>query len=77
MTIHFILYLFIVVMLLVTGLRALSGRGLALTLSHSLNGPAARPIGVLFVVLALGLVVWLTVDPRVSATLLGRASDPW
>ena len=72
MTIHFILYLFIVVMLLVIGLRALSGRGLALTLSRSSDGPAARPVGLLFVVLALGLVVWLTVDPRVSATLLGQ-----
>ena len=73
MTIHFILYLFIVVMLLVTGLRAVAGRGLALTLSRSSNGPAARPVGLLFVVLALGLVVWLIVDPRVSSTLLGQS----
>ena len=72
MTIHFILYLFIIAVLLVTGLRALSGRGLALTLSRSFNGSAARPVGLLFVVLALGLVAWLALDQRVSDALLGQ-----
>ena len=60
-------------MLLITGVRALRGRGLALTFSRSFNGPAARPIGMLFVVIALGLLAWLALDQRVSAALLQQS----
>ena len=70
---HLFLYLFIVVMLLVTGVRATRGRGLALTFSRSLNGRAAKPIGLLFVVLALSLLAWLAFDQRVSDTLLRQS----
>ena len=57
---------------LVTGIRAVCGGGLALTFSRSYHGPAARPMGVTFVLVASGLLAWLLIDPRVASMLSGR-----
>ena len=64
---HLILYVFLVVMLLGIGVRALAGRGLALTLLRSYHGPAARPLGALFIVGALALALWLAWHPELAS----------
>ncbi|QNN69370.1 hypothetical protein [Thermomonas carbonis] len=77
MTIHFILYLFIVVMLLVTGLRAVAGRGLALTLSSSSNGPLLGPLACCLLFLRSAWSFGLSLIQGCQLHCSAKASDPW
>lgn len=64
-----VLYVFLVVMLLGTGVRAVAGHGLALTLYRNYHGQLARPIGMLFIAIALSLAGWLALNPSFAAHL--------
>jgi len=58
-----LLYFFLVAMLVGIGIRAISGKGLALTMHRSLHGSLARPLGLLFLLAGLALATWLALDP--------------
>lgn len=66
---HLFLYVFLVVMLLGIGVRAIAGYGLALTLSRTYHGQLARPLGILFIAIALFLAGWLALNPSFAAHL--------
>ena len=66
---HLVLYLFLLIMLLVIGLRAITGHGLKLTLFRTFHGAAARPLGVLSLAAGLALAAWLALHPDLASIL--------
>ena len=58
-----LLYFFLVAMLVGIGIRAISGKGLAITMHRSFHGPLARPLGLLFLLAGLALAAWLALEP--------------